>query len=118
MNIDNEQLSQWADMPSCAVTVCDTECRIIFMNKRSRDTFADGTDRLIGRNLLDCHSPHSRAIIKQLLEEGGTNIYTIEKNGVRKMIYQSAWLTDSGDIGGLVELSMIIPDKMPHYVLK
>lgn len=109
-------MPQWADMPECAVTVCDADCRIIFMNRRSRDTFAEGTDRLIGADLRECHSPRSREIIARLLAEGGKNVYTIEKRGVRKLIYQSAWLLPDGSVGGLVELSMVLPDTLPHYV--
>lgn len=113
--MEKDILPQWATMPGCAVTVCDADCNIIFMNKRSRDTFANSTDCLIGKNLLECHSPHSQAIIHRLLSDGGSNVYTIEKGGVRKLIYQSAWLTDNGTIGGLIELSMVIPAEMPHY---
>ena len=51
------------------------------------------------------------------LETGGVNAYTIEKNGVRKMIYQTAWKQD-GVVGGLVEISMEIPGEMPHHVRK
>lgn len=110
------ELPVWASMPGCAITVCDRNCRIIYMNPRSRDTFADGTDRLIGANLLECHSPRSREIIGRLLSDGGTNVYTIEKKGLRKLIYQSAWMGPDGRIGGLVELSMVIPAEMPHYI--
>lgn len=109
------QLPAWANMPECAVTVCDADCNIIYMNQRSRATFAEGTDRLIGCNLLECHSPKSREIISRLLTSGGTHAYTIEKHGIKKFIYQSAWLNTDGNIGGLIELSMVIPDKMPHY---
>lgn len=109
-------LPEWIDMPECAVTICDADCKIIFMNRRSRETFAEGTDRLIGANLLDCHSPRSREIIRRLLSEGGSNTYTIRKRGIRKMIYQSRWLTSGGKTGGLIELSMVIPDDMPEYV--
>jgi hypothetical protein len=31
------------------------------------------------------------------------------------MIYQTAWKED-GKVAGLVEISMVIPDDMPHYV--
>ena len=48
-------------------------------------------------------------------DTGGTNVYTIEKNGVRKMIYQTAWRVD-GVVGGLAEISMEIPAEMPHYI--
>ena len=54
-------------------------------------------------------------IIRRLLADGGTNVYTIEKNGVRKMIYQTAWRVD-GVVGGLAEISMEIPAEMPHYI--
>ena len=49
------------------------------------------------------------------IADGGTNAYTIEKNGVRKMIYQTAWRVD-GIVGGLAEISMEIPADMPHYI--
>lgn len=99
---------------NCAVTVCDADCRILYMNAKSRATFAKHGE-LIGKNLMDCHSPRSQAIIRELLATGGTNSYTIEKHGVRKMIYQTAWKQD-GKVAGLVEISMEIPQDMPHYV--
>lgn len=105
---------EWAEQMNCAVTVCDAECRIIYMNAKSRATFAKHGD-LIGKSLIDCHSPRSQAIIRDLLATGGSNSYTIEKHGIRKMIYQTAWRRD-GKVAGLVELSMEIPQDMPHYV--
>ncbi len=48
--------------------------------------------------------------------EGSTNAYTIEKKGVKKVIYQTAWRRADGSVGGLVEISMIVPDPMPHFV--
>lgn len=108
-------IPDWAYGMNCAVTVCDAECNIIYMNQKSRDTFAEGTDRLIGKNLLECHNPNSRGIIARLLTEGGSNCYTIEKHGVHKMIYQTPW-THEGKIAGLVELSMVIPAEMPHHI--
>lgn len=54
----------------------------------------------------------TRGIIQRLLADGGTNAYTIEKNGVRKMIYQTAWRVD-GIAGGLAEISM---DALAEYV--
>lgn len=105
---------EWAEQMNCAVTVCDAECRIIYMNAKSRATFAKHGD-LIGKSLIDCHSPRSQAIIRDLLATGGSNSYTIEKHGIRKMIYQTAWRRD-GQVAGLVELSMEIPQDMPHYV--
>lgn len=116
INMDFKQaVPDWAWAMNCAVTVCDAGCNIVYMNKRSRETFASHGD-LIGKNLLDCHSPRSVEIIRRLLATGGQNCYTIEKGGVRKMIFQTAWRLDDGTVGGLVELSMVIPADMPHYV--
>lgn len=106
----------WADEVDCAVTVCDTEGVILYMNEKARATFAKHGD-LIGRNLFDCHSERSREMIRRMLATGGTNAYTIEKQGVRKMIYQTAW-KELGEIRGLVEISMEIPCEMPHYIRK
>lgn len=101
----------WADGMDCAVTVCDTEGTVIYQNERSRAVNGD----VRGRSLIPCHNERSREIIRRLLTDGGTNAYTIEKNGVRKMIYQTAWRVD-GVVGGLAEISMEIPAEMPHYI--
>ena len=105
---------EWADEMNCAVTVCDTQGIILYMNEKACRTFA-GHGNLIGRNLFDCHSPKSQEKIRELLETGGVNAYTKEKQGVRKMIYQTAWKRE-GVVCGLVEISMEIPGEMPHYI--
>lgn len=107
----------WAFRINCAITVADADCNIIYMNERSRHTFAGrGGAALIGHNLMDYHNDRSKRIIRRLLDEGGTNAYTIEKEGQRKMIFQSAWSDESGAVAGLVEISMVIPAGMPHYI--
>lgn len=107
-------LPDWAfGLKNCAVTVCDADCRIIYMNERSRQTFAKHGD-IIGTDLLQYHPERAQKIIRHLLATGETNSYTIQKNGQRKLIYQTPWLQD-GKIAGLVELSMILPADLPHY---
>ena len=106
----------WAEEVGCAVTVCDTGGTILYMNEKARATFAKHGD-LIGQNLFGCHSERSRGIIRELLATGGTNAYTIEKQGKRKMIYQTAW-KERGEVRGLVEISMELPPEMPHYIRK
>lgn len=105
---------EWANEMNCAVTVCDTEGIILFMNKKACNTFAKYDD-LIGKSLKDCHNSHSWRVIRELLATGGTNTYTIEKHGVKKMIYQTAWFKE-GEIAGLVEISMEIPLDTPNYI--
>ena len=107
-------IPDWAKEMNCAVTVCDTEGIIIYMNDKAKATFASHGD-LVGKSLMGCHSDRSNGIIAHLLETGGYNAYTIEKEGLRKMIYQTAWKQD-GKVAGLVEISMVIPQDMPHYI--
>lgn len=107
-------IPDWAKEMNCAVTVCDTEGVILYMNDKARETFASHGD-LVGKNLMGCHSERSKEIIHALLASGGSNAYTIEKNGMKKMIYQTAWKQD-GLVAGLVEISMVIPTDMPHYI--
>lgn len=99
-----------------AVTASDIDGTIIYMNEKSISTFVKNeTGSLIGKSLFDCHSEKSAAKIRELLKTGGTNAYTIEKNGLKKMIYQCSWYRD-GVIAGLVEISLVIPFEMQHFV--
>lgn len=107
-------IPDWAKEMNCAVTVCNTEGIILYMNDKAKATFARHGD-LIGKNLMGCHNDRSKDIIRDLLETGGSNAYTIDKEGLRKMIYQTAWSVD-GKVAGLVEISMVIPSDMPHYI--
>lgn len=105
---------EWAEQMNCAVTVCDADGIILYMNEKSRQTFARHGD-LIGKNLFECHNENSRAKIRHMLATGESNSYTISKDGLKKMIYQTPWRRD-GQIAGMVEISMVIPEDMPHYV--
>lgn len=108
-------MPDWADGMACAITVCDADCTIIYQNERARQTYIKHGD-LIGRNLMDCHPEHARAIIADLLATGRTNAYTIEKQGQHKLIYQTAWKVADGTVLGLVEISMVLDPPLPHYV--
>ncbi len=103
------------EFPS-AVTVCDREGTVIAMNDKACATFADeGGAKLIGHSLQDCHKPETWARIQYMLETGSGNTYTIEKNGNRKLIHQQPWFKN-GKVAGLVEISIILPEEMPHHV--
>ena len=107
------EIADWAQAIGCAVTICDLEGTILYMNERSRQTFSkDGS--LIGTNLMPCHSEASQAKIRHMLATGDTNAYTIEKNGLRKLIFQTPWRKD-GAIAGMAELSIPLPSDLPHY---
>ncbi len=101
-----------------AVTICDREGRIIDMNDKSRGTFLKpGQEELIGKNVLDCHPEPARSLLADMLQNPRTNVYTIEKNGVKKLIYQTPWF-ENGEYMGFMELSMEIPFEMNHRVRK
>jgi len=98
-----------------AVTICDTKGNIIYMNDKSKATFEKDMP-LMGSNLKDCHSPKSWEKILDLISKNDTNAYTIEKNGVKKLIYQTPWYDDNNEVAGLIELSLVIPFEMQHFV--
>ncbi len=106
----------WVEEFPGSVTVCDPEGKIVEMNDRAASAYEEqGGRRLVGSSLLDCHPEPSRTKLRELLERPRINAYTIEKSGSRKLIYQAPWYA-GGRYGGLVEISLAIPDVMPHFV--
>jgi transcriptional regulator with PAS, ATPase and Fis domain len=106
----------WIKEFPAAVTVCDAEGIILEMNDKAAKTFeSDGGYNLIGSNMLDCHPDPARKKTERLLAAKVRNAYTIEKNGVKKLIYQSPWY-ENGEYAGFVELSLEIPPEMPHFI--
>lgn len=104
----------WAEQLHCAVTVCDLDGTVIYMNERARETFNRDGKSMVGQNLFPCHKERSQAMIRQMMETDTINAYTISKEGKIKMIYQTPWKQD-GKVAGMVEISMVIPEEMPHY---
>jgi hypothetical protein len=96
-----------------SIFVCDPDGILLEMNDEAA-TQQDNQD-LIGTNILDCHPEPARSKFKTMLENGQANIYTIEKRGKRKLIYQTPWYQD-GKYAGFVELSLVIPETMPHFI--
>ena len=106
----------WIKEFPAAVTVCDESGIILEMNDKAAKTFeSDGGRELIGSNMLDCHPEPARKKTERLLASRQKNVYTIEKNGVKKLIYQSPWFKD-GRYAGFVELSLEIPFEMSHFI--
>jgi transcriptional regulator with PAS, ATPase and Fis domain len=108
--------NKWIKEFPAAVTVSDPEGIILEMNDKAAKSMAkDGGYELIGKNMLDCHPDPARGKLERLMESRKVNVYTIEKNGIKKLIYQSPWFKD-GQYAGLVEISFEIPFEMPHFV--
>jgi transcriptional regulator with PAS, ATPase and Fis domain len=108
--------SAWVKEFPGGVTVFDADGIITGMNDKSAKIFeGDGGRGLIGKNVFDCHPEPARAELKRLVETRQRNVYTIEKNGLKKFIYQSPWY-QNGVYAGFIELSLEIPFELPHFV--
>lgn len=108
--------SAWIEEFPAAITVCNPQGIILAMNEKSCTTFEkEGGANLIGTDVLICHPEPARTKLLALLESASSNVYTIEKAGIKKLIYQSPWYKD-GKYAGFVELSLPIPNQIPHFV--
>jgi transcriptional regulator with PAS, ATPase and Fis domain len=106
----------WIKSFSGAITVCDANGVILEMNDTAIDSFKnDGGEKLIGTSLLNCHPEPARSQLEEMLRTQRQNSYTIEKNGVKKLIYQTPWY-DNGHYSGFVEISLPLPFAMPHFI--
>ena len=106
----------WVEEFPGSVIVCDPDGIILEMNEKAVTVFQKrGGKQLLGSNLLDCHSEPARVKLKQLMEERRTNIYTIEKKGVKKLIYQTPWHVNH-EYRGFVEIVIEIPASIPHFI--
>jgi PAS domain-containing protein len=106
----------WTSQFPAAITVCDAQGVVVDMNDEAARVFAkDGGRALIGHSLIECHPAAAWARLQGLIETPTTNVYTIEKDGVKKLIYQAPWC-ENGQYRGIVELSLPIPSDVPHFV--
>lgn len=108
--------NSWTKELPFAITVCDKDGKIIIMNDKSVQTFEKyGGAKLIGQSLFGCHPGESGEKLATLLSSGKVNCYTIEKEGIHKMIYQSPWF-ENGHYMGFVELSFQLPSDVPNFI--
>lgn len=110
MTFDN-----WTDDAAIAITVTDADGIITEMNPSAAAVFAaDGGAALIGSDVLSCHPEPSRTKLASMFETHQPNHYTISKNGRKKIIHQIP-LAKEGEFRGYVEISIPIPDHLPHF---
>jgi len=106
---------EWFHGLDAAITICDKKGIIVYMNRKSAETFAkDGGKKLIGSNLLDCHPEEARKMLQEMLISEKENIYSIEKNGVKKLIVQKP-IYEHGNFDGFMEMSFVLPVDMAHF---
>jgi hypothetical protein len=105
-------LNNWVKEFGGAVTVCDGQGIILEMNDQAVKSFKGN---LVGKSLFDCHPEAARAKLRELMDKRQVNVYTIEKNGIKKLIYQSPWFKE-GKYMGFMEIVVTIPGDMPHFI--
>jgi len=105
----------WSGEFPGAITVCDAKGIILYMNQKAGEVFKRyGGLKLIGQSVLDCHPTPARTKLFKMLKNRQPNVYTIEKKGIKKIIFQTPWYL-KGRYKGFVELSLQIPSKMSHF---
>ena len=108
--------TDWVRQFAGAITVCDRQGIVLEMNDKAVLAYQDqGGRALIGQNLFDCHPEPARSRLKEMMDAQQTNVYTIEKHGVKQLVYQTPWYR-AGAYAGFVEVDLEIPRELPHFV--
>jgi transcriptional regulator with PAS, ATPase and Fis domain len=106
----------WTKEIDFAITVCGKDGIITYMNEKAIKTFTnDGGEKLIGTNVLDCHPEPSKTQLSGMLKNETKNVYTIEKKGIKKLIYQTPYY-ENGEYKGFVEMSLELPGVMENFI--
>ncbi len=93
----------------CAVVLCDLEHTIIYMNHAAGERYAKwGGMALLGKSLLDCHTPQANEMIKKVVawfqESREHNvIYTFRNEKENKDVYMVALRDNGGTLIGYYE---------------
>lgn len=96
------------DQDRSAVVICNLEHQIIYMNPAAvRNYEKRGGDKLMGRNLLECHNPESVEKIKEVVDwfarsEEHNIVYTFHDEKQNKDGYMVA-LRENGKLIGYYE---------------
>jgi len=107
--------NDWVEGLPVAVTVTAADGTITRMNARAREIFAaDGGAALVGKSVFACHPPAARAKTEALYRDRRPNHYTVRKRGQKKIVHQLPWF-EAGRFAGIVEISIPIPDDLPHF---
>ena len=97
------------DQDRALVVLCDLEHTIIYMNKVAIERYAkNGGEALLGKSLLNCHTPKAREIINQVLDwfradKDHNIIYEFRNDEENKDVYMVALRDDGGNLIGYYE---------------
>ena len=97
------------DMDTAAVVVCDLKHDIIYMNPAAAERYKKhGGYELVGKSLLDCHTPAANEKIKQVVDwfsksPDNNRVYTFYNEKENKDVYMIALRDDRGTLIGYYE---------------
>ena len=112
----HQEMQNFLNQTTFAITITDKSGQVLAMNEKAIATFEKyGGAKLIGTSVFDCHPPQAIEVINRLMQTHETNAYTIEKAGQKKLIYQTPWY-DNNEFAGYIELSLPLPENIPHKV--
>lgn len=107
----------WIEKFTGGVTISNCEGTIIYLNEKACQIWdKDGGAALVGRNLFDCHPEHSKTMLAKMLKEQISNCYTIDKNGMKKLIYQTPLYDEEGRYAAFAELIIELPASIKNFV--
>ena len=121
----NQMFKSIIDQDRTSVVICNPDHIIVYMNPAAIANYAKrGGDKIIGRSLLDCHNPHSVAMIEKVVdwfrESPGNNlIHTFYNEKQNKDVYMVALRDDDGELICYYEKHELRDkDDMPFYDFK
>ena len=92
-----------------AIVLCDLEHKIIYMNPAACQRYARfGGEKLLGRNLLQCHNKKSGEMIEKVLcwfkcSAENNRVHTFYNSEENKDVYMIALRDDEGRLIGYYE---------------
>lgn len=95
------------DHDRAAVVICNLEHEIIYMNPAAKERYKKHGD-LLGKSLLDCHSPKSNEMIKRVIDWFAADnahdlVYTYRNEKENKDVYMVALRDEDGTLIGYYE---------------
>lgn len=110
------------DQEQGPVVICDMAHTILYMNPAAISRYENrGGSALVGKNLMDCHNPHSAAAIEKVLQwfagsKENNRVHTFYNTQDNRDVYMVALRADDGTLIGYYEQHIVRnPDPTPLY---
>lgn len=92
-----------------SVVLCDLNHTIVYMNPAAKKNYQKwGGEKLVGKNLLDCHNEHSRKKIEEVVawfqkSQDHNIIFTFHNEKENKDVYMVALRDEKNELIGYYE---------------